>query len=106
VPGLLGSLKVGESSEISVFKERCDGFGWRCGRVDGNGHTLRYSKQESSFAQFLVQVCDGAHSEFVTKKNAGWIGRGGRPLLKCEKWRTPVVSGSDSQPSSNRFFFL
>ena len=98
-------LKWEKEGEISVFKERCDGLGSVTG-VDGDGHTLRYSKQESSFAQFLVQVCDGAHSEFVTKKNAGWIGRGGRPLLKCEKWRTPVVSGSDSQPSSNRFFFL
>ena len=97
MPGLLGSLKVGESSEISVFKERCDGFGWRCGRVDGNGHTLRYSKQESSFAQFLVQVCDGAHSEFVTKKVRVGLGAVEGHFSNARSGAPPVVSGSDSQ---------
>ena len=60
-------LKWEKEGEISVFKERCDGLGGVTG-VDGDGHTLRYSKQKFSFAQFLARVCDDAHSGFVMKK--------------------------------------
>ena len=81
-------LKWEKEGEISVFKERCDGLGSVTG-VDGDGHTLRYSKQKFSFAQFLARVCDDAHSGFVMKKVMAYAARAVGPLLKREKWRTP-----------------
>jgi hypothetical protein len=58
--GKLSKIQLSMSSEMVL-----DGLALN---VKFDGHTLRYPNQEISFARFLSDVCDGAHSDFVMKK--------------------------------------
>lgn len=84
-PPVISKWELG--CEIPVFKEQCNVRSDTARRGDVHRHTLRRSRQKSSFAQDLVQVCDGAYRGFVMKKvmkpSSFCFGGSGRMTVRC-----------------------